>query len=155
MISRHRRRKTDSGILPLHACIERTVRFEEVDAMNYMWHGRYASWLEDGREEFGRRYKLSYLDFMRHGVAVPLKLFHLDFRHPLRYAQTYSIHISLLWNEGAVLDFEYALKDGNGAVATTGYTAQLMISLDGNLLLEQPAFYKAFCARWRQERPCA
>jgi acyl-CoA thioester hydrolase len=152
---RHRRRAADAGIAPLQACIERCVRFEEVDAMGYMWHGRYASWLEDGREAFGKLHAVSYLDFIEHGVAVPIKLFHLDFHHPLHYAQTYSIHISLLWNEAAVLDFDYVLRDSKGIVTTTGYTTQLMISRDGGkLLLEQPAFYKEICARWRQEQPC-
>ena len=151
---RHRRRTANAGVAPLHACIERSVRFEEVDAMNFMWHGRYASWLEDGREAFGRLHTLSYLDFFQHDVAVPIKLFHLDFHHPLRYAQTYSIHVSLLWNEAAVLDFDYTLTDSDGIVTTSGYTTQLMLSLDGKLLLEQPAFYKEFCARWRQEQPC-
>jgi len=152
---RRRRRAPDAGIAPLHACIERTVRFEEVDAMNVMWHGRYASWLEDGREAFGKLHGLSYLDFFQHGVATPIKLFHLDFRLPLHYAQTYSIHISLLWNEAAVLDFDYVIRDGNGLVTTLGHTTQLMISLaDKELLLEQPAFYKEFCARRRQEQAC-
>jgi len=153
--SSRRRWPKDSGVQPLQACVERTVRFEEVDALNYMWHGRYASWLEDGREAFGKRHQLGYLDFFQHGVMTPIKLFHLDFRQPLRYAQTYSIHISLLWNEAAVLDFEYALIDSNGIVTTTGYTTQLMLSLDGELLLEQPAFYKAFCARWQQGQACS
>jgi acyl-CoA thioester hydrolase len=153
--SSRRRRTADSGVAPLQARLERRVRFEEVDAMGYMWHGRYASWLEDGREEFGKLYKLSYLDFFQHEVALPIKLFHLDFHHPLLYAQTYAIHVSLLWNEAAALDFEYVLKDGEGVVVTTGYTTQLMLTLKGGLLLEQPAFYREFCARWRQEQPCA
>jgi len=151
---RSRRRTANSGVPPLHVLIERTVRFEEVDSLNFMWHGRYASWLEDGREAFGKLHQLSYLDFFWHGVAVPIKLFHLNFHHPLRYAQTYSIHASLLWNETAVLDFEYVLKDSDGIVTTTGYTTQLMLSLDGELLLEPPSFYKEFCAQWRQEHPC-
>jgi len=151
---RHRRRTADSGVAPLRACIERTVRFEEVDALDYMWHGRYASWLEDGREAFGKLHHLSYLDFFQHGVAIPVKLFHLDFRHPLRYAQTYSIHAALLWNEAAVLDFAYEIRDSGGTITTTGYTAQLMLSPGGELLLEQPTFYKEFCARWRREQPC-
>jgi len=151
---RHRRRQKDDGILPLQTCVERSVRFEEVDSLNYMWHGRYASWLEDGREALGKLHHLSYLDFFQHGVSVPLKLFHLDFHQPLLYAQTYSIHVSLLWNEAALLDFEYVLKNSGGIVTTTGYTTQLMLSLEGEMLLEQPAFYKEFCARWRRERPC-
>ena len=152
--SRRRRRTVDFAVAPLQACIERTVRFEEVDALSYMWHGRYASWLEDGREALGKLRQMSYLDFFEHGVAVPVRLFYLDFHHPLRYAQTYSIHVSLLWNEAAVLDFEYTLKDSNGIVTTTGYTTQLMLTLDGNLLLEQPAFYKEICAQWRRELSC-
>lgn len=118
--------------------------------MQYMWHGRYASWLEDGRDALGTAYSLNYLDFFQHGVSIPLKLFHLDFHQPLRYGQTYSIHASLLWNAAAALDFEYTLMDNEGIVTTTGYTTQLMLSLDGKLLLEQPAFYKEFCEKWRQ-----
>ncbi|MDR2695348.1 MAG: acyl-CoA thioesterase [Deltaproteobacteria bacterium] len=152
--SRHRRRAAESGVLPLQVCVERTVRFEEVDSLSYMWHGRYASWLEDGREAFGKLHQLSYLDFFRHGVATPVKLFHLDFCRPLLYAQTYSIHVSLLWNEAAVLDFAYVLKDRDGSVTTTGYTTQLMLTCAGELLLEQPAFYKEFCAEWRQRQSC-
>ena len=95
-MSQHRasrsRRRGSSDVPSLCVSVPRTVRFEEVDAVRFMWHGRYASWLEDGREVMGRAYGISYLDFRDSGVVVPLKLFHLDFHHPLLYGQAYTIH---------------------------------------------------------------
>ena len=147
--SRSRRRSTPD-VLPLCASVPRTVRFEEVDAVRFMWHGRYASWLEDGRDAIGRAYGINYLDFLNSGVVVPLKLFHLDFHHPLLYGQTYTIHAELFWNEAAVLDYEYRIEDAEGLVTTTASTTQLMLDLEGNLLMEPPAFYRDFCDQWRQ-----
>ena len=129
--------------------IERHVRFEEVDALQYMWHGRYASWLEDGREDFGRHYGISYLDFHAAGVATPLKTLSINFIAPLRYAATYQIETSLLWNEAAVIEFNYRILDDAGSVMTEAETTQLMISLDNELLLSLPGFYKAFCQQWQ------
>ena len=144
------RRRGSSDVPSLCVSVPRTVRFEEVDAVRFMWHGRYASWLEDGREVMGRAYGVSYLDFRNSGVVVPLKLFHLDFHHPLLYGQTYTIHAELFWNEAAVLDFEYRIVDERGLVTTTASTTQLMLDLQGNLLMEPPAFYREFCAQWQQ-----
>ena len=153
-MSQHRasrsRRRGSSDVPSLCVSVPRTVRFEEVDAVRFMWHGRYASWLEDGREVMGRAYGISYLDFRNSGVVVPLKLFHLDFHHPLLYCQTYTIHAELFWNEAAVLDFEYRIVDERGLVTTTASTTQLMLDLQGNLLMEPPAFYREFCAQWQQ-----
>lgn len=149
-LGERRRRTPPSGVEPLRVSISRTVRFEEVDAARIMWHGRYASWLEDGREAMGRRYGIGYLDFLEHGVFVPLKLFHLDFRLPMRYGQTYAVRTELLWNEAAVLEYTYCIEDADGRVTTTASTTQLMLGSDGGLLVEAPEFYKNFCARWRQ-----
>ena len=143
-MSQHRasrsRRRGSSDVPSLCVSVPRTVRFEEVDAVRFMWHGRYASWLEDGREVMGRAYGVSYLDFRNSGVVVPLKLFHLDFHHPLLYGQTYTIHAELFWNEAAVLDFEYHIEDAAGLVTTTASTTQLMLDLDGNLLISNDCF---------------
>lgn len=149
------RRHIDQQVPPLRVSTHRTVRFEEIDAARYMWHGRYASWLEDGREAMGRLYPVGYLDFLNHGVMVPLKLFQLDFHKPLRYGQTYRIHAELLWNEAAVLDFAYRIEDPDGEITTTAATTQLMLDLEGNLLMGQPEFYREFCELWRKGlTPC-
>jgi len=48
------------------------VRFCEVDSMGITWHGSYVKYLEDAREEFGRKYGLGYLDIYGNGFYAPL-----------------------------------------------------------------------------------
>lgn len=138
------------GIEPLSAVCTRRVRFEEIDPMGIMWHGRYASWLEDGRESLGSRYGISYLDFYHHGFVTPIKKFSLDYIHPLLHDQTYEIHTFLLWNDSARMDFQYSITDSAGTVMTQGKTTQLFMTLDGKLLLDFPKFYRDFLERWKR-----
>jgi len=146
----NRNRRNASGVAPLSASCRRCVRFEEVDALRYMWHGRYASWLEDGRECLGQRYGISYLDFLNHGIIVPIKLLQIDYIRPLRYAQTYTINVILYWTEAAVLDFTYSIMDSTGTITTRASTTQLMVDLEDRLCIEQPSFYKDFARRWQE-----
>lgn len=129
--------------------ITRTVRFEEIDAMGVMWHGRYPSWLEDGREALNLVYNITYLRFHEHGVAIPLRIMHFDYLRPLRYPNTYTIRTQLLWKDAARLDFAYQLLDTAGTVMTEASTTQLMVTLQGDLLLEPPAFFVDFKQRWQ------
>ncbi len=146
---KNHRRARERIIPPLVRTIQRRVRFEETDALSYMWHGRYASWFEDGREDLGRHYAVSYLDFHGAGVEVPLKTFAVDFKMPLRYGETYSIRTSLLWSDACLIEFAYAILDEAGSVMTEAQTTQLMISPRGELLLEVPEFYRIFRERWK------
>ncbi|MCH5277104.1 MAG: acyl-CoA thioesterase [Desulfovibrionaceae bacterium] len=137
------------GIEPLSAVCARTVRFEEIDPMGIMWHGRYASWLEDGRETLGNRYGISYRDFYQHGFVTPIKKFSLDYVHPLIHDQTYEIHTFLLWSDSARMDFQYSIMDKEGTIMTQGKTTQLFMTTNGKLLLDFPTFYQDFMARWK------
>ncbi|MDO5536956.1 MAG: acyl-CoA thioesterase [Desulfovibrionaceae bacterium] len=149
MRSRSRLLNPDA-IAPLEASCERRVRFGELDPMGIVWHGCYASWLEDGREAIGRRYGIAYTDFHAQGFMTPLKHLSIDFVRPLRYEQVYTITAKLLWSEGARMDFAYVISDADGQVMTRAESAQLFMTLDGELLLEQPAWYRAFMERWKQ-----
>lgn len=62
--------KPQGGPGPLHMVCQRTIRLDEVDVLGIVWHGRYPSFLEDGREEMGRLFGLSYLDFKQAGVLL-------------------------------------------------------------------------------------
>lgn len=147
--ARHMRRRTGGDGPRLAVTVERRVRFEELDPMGIVWHGRYASWLEDGREAMGERYGISYQDFRDHGVVLPLKTFNLDFRNPLRYGEPYFVHAMLLWSEAALLDYEYSITDAQNRIMTSARTTQLMLTLEGKLLLDQPVFFQNFRRRWQ------
>jgi len=134
---------------PLRVSVERCVRFEECDPLGIVWHGRYPSYFEDARVAFGSRYAIGYMDFYHQGVATPIRKMHIDYFKPLAFEDPFTIEGILHWNEAARLDFEFILRNAGGEVTTTGYTVQMMMNRAGDFLLNQPAFYTAFCQRWQ------
>lgn len=144
-----RKRPETREFPPVTAFVTRKVRFEEVDQIGYMWHGRYASWFEDGREAIGEKYNLSYLTFHAHKTIIPLKHFSLEYKMPLLYNHEYRIETDLLWNESAILEYDYRILNNENQIMTTGKTIQMMLDLEGGLLLESPKFYRIFCDKWR------
>jgi acyl-CoA thioester hydrolase len=137
------------GPAPLCLSVARQVRFEEVDPLGIVWHGRYASYFEDARVAHGDRFGIGYLDFFRHDVTTPIKQFHVDYLKPLRYGQRYAIEARLHWTEAARLNYVFVILDDAGETVTRGYSVQLMLDAGQELLVVPPAFYAAFLERWR------
>ena len=96
---------------PLRVSVERQVRFEEVDPLNIVWHGRYPSYFEDARVAFGEKYGLGYLDCYRQGILMPIKKMHVDYFRPLAFPERFSIEGILHWSEAARLNFEFVLRN--------------------------------------------
>ena len=59
------------------------VRFNETDPLGIVWHGYYLHYFEDGREAFGRKFGISYLDIKKHGFAAPIIKTNTDHKLPL------------------------------------------------------------------------
>lgn len=133
---------------PLCVTVERQVRFEEVDQLNIVWHGRYPSYFEDARVAFGDRYGLGYLDFFRQGILTPIKKLHLDYLRPLRFQERFSIEGILHWNEAARLDFEFILRNEAREITTKGYSVQMMLDLEQNIMLIPPPMVRDFLGSW-------
>ena len=134
---------------PLRLSIEQTVRFEEVDSLGIVWHGRYASYFEDARVAFGDRYGIGYMDFYENGVVAPIKQMHFDYYQPLRFGDKMTIEAVLHWSEAARMNFEFILKNAGGELSTTGSTIQMMLDLDENILVVLPPFYEEFLEKWK------
>lgn len=137
---------------PLCCEVGRRVRFEEVDPLGIVWHGRYPSWLEDGRVALCEQNGIGYMELYNKGVLAPVKKMHLDYHHPLRFGQECSIQGRLHYSEAARINFSCSILDATGTVCTTGYTVQLMLDAAGNLLMTPPDFYLEFLRQWREGR---
>lgn len=137
---------------PLTASCRRRVRFEEIDMLGMLWHGRYASYFEDGRMAFGERFGLSYDLFIRERVTAPLVQLHFDFKTPLHFNDEVSIKAQLHWNEAARLDFSYCIMKGSSfsEIAATGYTVQLFVDESGNTILSTPHWLEEFRREWKK-----
>ncbi len=133
---------------PLVVTVERRVRFEEIDMMGMVWHGRYSSYFEDGRIAFGDRYGLAYQTFIEHRTMAPVVQMHFDYKAPLRFDETFRIITRLHWSEAARLNFSYSLEKDDMTVVATGYTVQLLTDPDGTVLLLVPGWMMDFRDKW-------
>ncbi len=133
---------------PLTVVTGRRVRFEEVDSIGMVWHGRYPSYFEDGRIAFGDTYGLAYSTFVQHRVMAPIAQMHFDFKSPLRFDEQTTIETSLHWNDAMRLDFSYIIRSSNGNIAATGYTVQLLTEPDGTVLFAPPDWIIRFRQKW-------
>ena len=65
------------------------VRFQEVDALQVVWHGHYLGYFEEGRHAFGRAHGFEYQE-AEMADTVSIELFGelpLDFHHTHSYGQ--------------------------------------------------------------------
>jgi acyl-CoA thioester hydrolase len=139
---------TDSPA-PLVAATTRRVRFEEVDALGMVWHGRYPSYFEDGRIAFGDRYGLSYQSFIEHQTVAPIVQMHFDYHLPLRFDEHFSIVTTLHWSDALRLNFTYLLCNQADKTIAEGYTVQLLTEPSGNLLFFAPRWLEEFREKWK------
>ena len=139
----------DNDPPPLKASCSRQVRFEEVDMLRIVWHGRYVSYLDEGREAFGQRYGLSYAAFQTAWVAAPIVQMHLDYHSPLRYGEIMRIETVHHWCDALRFNFEYRITGPEEQLVARGYTVQLCTDLEGRMLLMEPDFVRDFRKRWQ------
>lgn len=137
---------------PLAAVAPRRVRFRETDPLGIVWHGCYPDYLEDGREAFGARYGLAYLDMHRQSFIAPIVQMHLDYHAPLRYPDSFSVTARLHWCRAARLNFDYSIVAADGALIATGYTVQLLMDLERHILLVRPPMLEDLWRRWQEGR---
>jgi acyl-CoA thioester hydrolase len=142
-------RSTDSDPQSLRCKVERTVRFEEVDALGIVWHGRYPSYFEDGRVLLGEKFGLGYMDLYNKGIISPIKQMHIDYQLPLRFGDPFTIEAILHWSDAVRLNHEFILRNAAGEVTTTGYTVQLLMDKEDNVLMVPPTFYEEFRQLWQ------
>ncbi|MDR0395019.1 MAG: acyl-CoA thioesterase [Tannerella sp.] len=127
----------------LKASKEFEIRFSEVDSMNIVWHGSYALYFEDAREEFGRVYGLSYRLYLENECPAPLVELNFKYVKPLLYGQRARVDITFRNTRAAkiIFDYEIYLTEDNSLV-TTGTSTQVFVDKNHNLMITNPSFYE-------------
>ena len=117
------------------------VRFNETDPLGIVWHGNYISYFEEGREDFGRKHGLSYLDVQKNGYVTPIVESSSKHLLPLRYGDVALIETTFVDSVSAKIIFSYKIFNPDGKVACTGKTVQVFVDTKGNLALNFPVFF--------------
>lgn len=129
----------------LEARIEMSVRFSEVDSMGIVWHGNYAQYFEEAREEFGRKYSLGYLLIFGSGYYAPLVSLNFDYKRPLVYGDRIAVEIEYVPTEASKIIFDYRITSlADHSVITTGRSVQVFLDKDYQLQWANPPFYEAW-----------
>jgi acyl-CoA thioester hydrolase len=119
------------------------VRFSEVDSMGIVWHGSYAKYFEDGREEFGKKYGLGYMHIFRSGFYAPLVDLNFQFKKPLPYETKAVVETRYINMAAAKIQFEYRIYlPGDEFTICTGSSTQVFLDKSYQLIWYNPPFYE-------------
>lgn len=126
------------------------VRFNEVDALKIVWHGHYVNYFEDGRQAFGRKYNLSYLDVYENGFTTPIVEFHVNNKMPLTFGDEAIVKTRYINTIAAKIRFEYEIYRAETEVlVATGHSVQVFCHKTTNELeLYTPDFYQRWKEQW-------
>lgn len=139
---------------PEGRCLEHSVRlhvkFSEVDALRIVWHGHFIRYFEDGREAFGQKYGIGYLDLLNAGLITPIVRASCEYFEPARYGDELLVNVRLYERESAKIHYHYdIIRSESGALLASGETIQTFLDLNLDMILTLPDFMKAFYERWK------
>ena len=125
------------------------VRFNEADPLGIVWHGHYIRYFEDGREDFGNRYGIGYLDFYNKGFIIPVVNVDCSFKKSLRYGDTVIVETSFIPCDAAKIQFNYRLYNKKSKeLVATGSSVQVFLDKEHSILqLLNPPFFE----EWKRE----
>lgn len=125
------------------------VRFNELDPLGIVWHGNYIQYFEDGREDFGRKYGISYNDLKKERIMAPIVSVNCDYKRFVKYGEKLLIETIFVDNPAAkfILNYKIYRKENDELVAE-GSTVQVFTETNGELILIPPPFAIAWKRKW-------
>lgn len=123
-----RRSLAERSLLTAH--IDLQIPFQDVDAVQIVWHGNYFRYFEAARAVLLRRVDYDYPEMRDSGFAWPLVDAHARFVRPVRYAQWIRVEAGLVEWENR-MKVEYRVTDAeNGTRLGRGTTVQCAVTVD-------------------------
>ena len=124
------------------------VRFGEVDSMGIVWHGNYVKYIEEGRESFGRKYGISYIDIYKNDVMTPVVNMNIDFKRQVQYGDQLIIETELVDQSAAKILFKFKIfRKSDDELVATAETTQVFIDMNREILL----YYPNFVMDWKRK----
>jgi len=118
------------------------IRFSEVDSMGVVWHGSYVKFLEDGREYFGLKYGLSYLEVASKGLLIPIVDMRLSYKKSAKYGDKLVVETRFENTPASKIIFYYTIyRESDMEVLAKAETTQVFTDENGQLMLSNPQFY--------------
>lgn len=105
------------------------VRFNECDPLGIVWHGNYVNYFQEGREAFGKKYNLDYMEMYEKGFATPIVHLSTDFKRTLQYKDIALVETTMRNTPAAKVIFDYVIRnERTGELICKGTTTQVFVS---------------------------
>lgn len=126
--------------------VEIPVRFSECDLYGVVWHGRYATYLEEIRNAVTAKYGWTVARARDAGYLVPVTRMEIRFHAPARLDSVLAVVARLRKPETAKFVLDYEIRARDGSLLTTAETEQVVTRADGELMLALPPFLRQLAA---------
>lgn len=125
------------------------IHFYDVDSLSIVWHGHYLKYLENGREAFGAKYGMAYMDIYNNGYIAPLVDLQIRYLNMVALNDTLEIETVYVPTEAAKLIFEYAIyKQSDRTPVARATTTQVFMNREGAMEFSTPEFYRKWKEKW-------
>lgn len=133
----------------LTSTVEFPVRFSEVDSMQIVWHGHYVKYMEEGREDFGRKFGISYMMIKAEGYVAPVVKLSCDFKKSLSYEDTVIVETRYVDSPAAKITYSFKIFRGSDKeLVATGESIQVFLDINNELVLTIPPFFADWKKKW-------
>jgi acyl-CoA thioester hydrolase len=121
------------------------VRFSEVDSMQIVWHGHYVKYMEEGREDFGRKFGINYMSIKANGYMAPVVKLNCDYKKTLSYDDNVIVETRYIDSDAAKIIYSYKIfRASDKELVATGESVQVFLSMNRELVLTIPPFFGAW-----------
>ena len=133
----------------LTSITEFPVRFSEVDSMLVVWHGHYVKYMEEGREDFGRKFGINYMLIKAKGYMTPVVKLTCDFKKSLSYDDSVIVETRFVDCDAAKIIFAFRIyRASDNELVATGESVQVFLDMDRTLVLTVPGFLEDWKKKW-------
>ena len=141
-------KKEETEIL-LSDITEIDIHFYDIDAVNIVWHGNYVKYLENGRESFGKKFGIEYMDIYNNGYVIPIVDMQIRYLEMVKLNETILVETKYIPSKSAKLIFNYTIyRKSNMAVVAEASTTQLFMTNEGVFEVSSPDFYREWKKKW-------
>lgn len=103
------------------------VRYSETDKMGYCYYGNYAAYLELGRVELLREYKIVYKELEELGILLPVSELSIKYLFPAKYDDLLKIQTKISDLQGARIYFSYEIYNENEILILSATTTLVFV----------------------------
>lgn len=115
-----------------------TVQPHHTDYAGIVWHGTYVNWMEEARVAYLKTLGLTFADWVKAGVDLPVVDLSLKYRQSLTLGDEAVVKARLAPKAGVRIVWEYEIQNhATGATCLQGTVTLVPVDFDSRKILRQ------------------